>query len=175
MTRHKVRAVPLPHESGLAGLYAAAHLADSFAITLPADTPLDVDSLARAVFGDLSLWLRALLACRDALVAPFGVKTTAQIRSELSAKSASRIDFFPVISRERFELVLGEDDIHLDFRTSLLVREAGTDGKHEVVATTVVHCHNFFGRLYLFLIAPFHRLVVRSGLARAAKKGWQPA
>jgi hypothetical protein len=41
-----------------------------------------------------------------------------------------------------------------------------------VVLTTVVHCHNLFGRIYLRVISPFHRLVVRSNLARAARKGW---
>ena len=39
--------------------------------------------------------------------------------------------------------------------------------------TTAVHCHNLFGRVYLFVISPFHRLVVRSALARAAARGWR--
>lgn len=173
MTSCAVRAVPLPRESELAGLFNGAHLADAFAITLSAGAPLDIDLLARAFLGDPSPWFRALLACRDALVTPFGVKTSARLRSELRARSAPHIDFFPIISREGHELVIGEDDRHLDFRTSVLLRGAAVDGKHEVVATTVVRCHNSFGHLYLFLIAPFHRLVVRSNLARAAAKGWR--
>ncbi len=39
--------------------------------------------------------------------------------------------------------------------------------------TTAVRCHNLFGRVYLFVISPFHRLVVRSVLARAAGRGWR--
>ena len=37
-----------------------------------------------------------------------------------------------------------------------------------LVATTVVHCHNRLGHAYLTAIRPFHRLVVRSNLRRAA-------
>jgi hypothetical protein len=40
------------------------------------------------------------------------------------------------------------------------------------VATTVVHCHNTLGRVYLAVIAPFHRRIVRSALQRAARRGW---
>lgn len=36
-----------------------------------------------------------------------------------------------------------------------------------------VYRHNRFGRLYIVVIAPFHRLVVRSALARAAARGWR--
>jgi hypothetical protein len=46
--------------------------------------------------------------------------------------------------------------------------------RHQVIATTVVHCHNLLGRLYILAIAPFHRLVVRSALQRAARTGWPP-
>jgi hypothetical protein len=35
-----------------------------------------------------------------------------------------------------------------------------------------VHCHNLLGRAYLFVIAPFHRLVVKASLRRAAHIGW---
>jgi hypothetical protein len=35
-----------------------------------------------------------------------------------------------------------------------------------------VQCHNLLGRVYLLVIAPFHRMVVRSTLHRAARAGW---
>jgi hypothetical protein len=171
MTTPKARAVPLPPESRIAGLFDGAHLTDAFAITLPEGAPLDIEVLARAVLGNHSWWFLALLACRDALVAPFGVKTSAQLRSEQHARGTAHIDFFPIVSCDGNELVIGVDDRHLDLRVSVLLR--GTQvGQHEVVATSVVHCRNRFGRVYLFVIAPFHRLVVRSNLERAAK-GWR--
>jgi hypothetical protein len=38
-----------------------------------------------------------------------------------------------------------------------------------------VHCHNRLGRIYITLIAPFHRLVVEASLRRAARLGWPTA
>ena len=44
--------------------------------------------------------------------------------------------------------------------------------KRHLTLSTVVHCNNFLGRLYIFFIAPFHRLVVKSSLRSAARAGW---
>jgi hypothetical protein len=169
-----VRTVALPPESGIAHLFPGAHLADAFAITLPPGAPQDTEALARAVFGDPAPWFRALLALRDAIVRPFGLKTSAQLRHELGGEaSATHIDFFLIVSRRPDELVIGDDDRHLDFRASVLQRASGDGQARELVATTAVHCHNLLGRVYLFVISPFHRLVVRSSLARAAARGWR--
>jgi len=77
-----------------------------------------------------------------------------------------RIYIFRVYKIARDEAILGEDDKHLDFRISVQRRSG------DIVVTKVVHCHNLLGRLYLALITPFHRLVVKSMLRRAARRGW---
>jgi hypothetical protein len=38
-----------------------------------------------------------------------------------------------------------------------------------VTATTLVRTHNLVGRLYLLVITPFHRVIVRTMLAQAAR------
>jgi Protein of unknown function (DUF2867) len=38
-----------------------------------------------------------------------------------------------------------------------------------VTATTMVRTHNWVGRAYLFFIMPFHRVIVRTMLAQAAR------
>ena len=159
-------AVDLPPDSTLAGLYDGAALADAFAITLSSANTADIDSLARALLGNPAWWFRALLACRDTLVAPFGVVTSNQLRTQMQNSGTAHIDFFPIVSRTTEELVLGADDRHLDFCTSVLIRKLLPDGQREIVVTTVVHSHNRFGRLYLTVIGPFHRFVVRSNLQR---------
>ncbi|WP_342447330.1 DUF2867 domain-containing protein [Methylobacterium platani] len=89
------------------------------------------------------------------------------MRARLKADGRDRIDFFPVLSRSEREIVLGEDDIHLDFCLSLLLSPS-LDGRADLVATTVVRCRNRLGRAYLAAIMPGHVLVVRSVLKRAA-------
>jgi hypothetical protein len=77
------------------------------------------------------------------------------------------VDFFPVQWESNDEIVLGEDDRHLDFRLSLLRRNSPTGT--QLIATTVVHSHNAFGLTYLNVIRPFHHLVIRTNLARFAR------
>jgi Protein of unknown function (DUF2867) len=172
--RGAVREVLPPAESGVAGWFKDADLADAFAVPIDAaDAAKGMDSLARSTLADPAPWIRLLLGLRDTLVAGFGVKTTEKVRSAVIADKAERIDFFRILARSDRELILGEDDRHLDFRLSLLLRARPDGSGDELVATTVVRCHNALGRVYLALIARFHRLVVISNLSRAANKGWR--
>ena len=98
-------------------------------------------------------------------VSGFVLKTTREL--QCNARASRSIGFFPILSRSESELVLGVDDRHLDFKLSILIRASDGEIDFDVVATTVVDCHNNFGRAYLTLIKPFHVLVVRSNLNRA--------
>jgi Protein of unknown function (DUF2867) len=168
-----VREVPPPAESGVASWFDA-DLADAFAVPVDAaDGAKGIDNLARSALGDPAPWVRLLLGLRDALVAGFRVKTSQEVRRAAIADNAERIDFFRIRARSDRELILGEDDRHLDFRLSLLLRARPDGSGDELVATTVVRCHNALGRVYLALIARFHRLVVVSNLSRASNRGWR--
>ena len=103
----------------------------------------------------------------------FGIKTSKQ----LETARGERIRFFRVYDTSASEIILGEDDAHLDFRLSVMHRtEAAADGANaHVVMSTVVHCHNRLGRAYIRLIEPFHKMVVKSSLRRAAEVGWPMA
>jgi Protein of unknown function (DUF2867) len=168
----QARAVPLPLESGIASLFAGSDLADSFAITLPPAGTRDILTLSRCLFGHPAPWISILLFLRDGGMRLFGVKTSRQLRSTLRQANQDRIDFFRVHAVTENEVIIGEDDKHLDFRASVLLRRREADSQDELVATTVVHCHNLLGRIYLAVILPFHRLIVRSNLNRAARRGW---
>lgn len=164
----------LPIEASISSLYGGADLADAYAIQLPAGTSDDPELLAALIFSNQAPWVGKLMALRDLLVGGFGLKTARQLLNSKGPETGKRIYVFKVYSKSEREIVLGEDDIHLDFRVSVLLRprpgsEAAT---RELVATTVVHCHNLLGRTYIATIAVFHRLVVRSALRWAAKRGW---
>ena len=159
-------AVALPTRSRIAGLYAGADLADAFAIDLPRGTTHDIEALTRFMLGKQALWFRLLNGVRDVAVAGFGIKTSRQLRQGPVGDGVTRIYIFRVYEIAGNEAILGEDDRHLDFRVSVQRRSG------DIVVTTVVHCHNLLGRVYLALITPFHRLVVKSMLRRAARRGW---
>jgi Protein of unknown function (DUF2867) len=171
---HAVLSVALPLESGVTRLYNAPDLADAYAVRLPDNATDNPELLARFVFAHQARWVAKLLVLRDALVALFGIKTTRQLRMEGSAGSRERVDIFRIYTRSAHEIILGENDSHLDFRLSVLQQTRSTrEGRSRyLVLSTVVHCHNGLGRFYILAIAPFHRLVVRSALRRAARIGW---
>ncbi|WP_458129667.1 DUF2867 domain-containing protein [Pseudomonas sp. Z2-11] len=163
-----IKSVPVPSRSGITHLYNPMNLADAFAVRLPAGTSSDPDLLARFILLHQPSWIGWLLTVRDTIVACFGLKTARHL-----ASLANRVGVFKVYSTNQTEIVLGEDDKHLDFRISILCsEEAEPEGNRQLVFSTVVQCHNRLGRAYIFVIAPFHRLVVRASLLRAARVGW---
>jgi Protein of unknown function (DUF2867) len=159
-------AVPVP-TTVLAPLYVGADLLDAFAITLPAGASDDLEVLARAAFERPAGWIRALTWARDVVMAAVGVKSSRAIGAAAAARGPV-IGYFPLLSKSAGELVIGEDDRHLDFRAAILLRTSAAGGR-ELVAVTVVHCHNQLGRTYLAVITPFHRAIVRANLQRAAR------
>ncbi|ACB94730.1 conserved hypothetical protein [Beijerinckia indica subsp. indica ATCC 9039] len=154
-------------ESRIASLFRGADLADAYAVSIPNDDIRDINALAQSVLGQPERWFRALLSLRDAIMTCFGVKTSRQIRDRQEREGGGHIDFFPILSASDHEIVVGEDDQHLNFRTSLMLRGGLRAPDRELVVTTIVHCHNGLGRLYLSAISPIHRLVVRSSLRKA--------
>jgi hypothetical protein len=162
--------VAIPNESRVRQFYASTDLADAYETALPEGAVHDPEALARFIFSSSPAWVSKLMRLRDLIVGAFGLKTVKGLRQS----AEKRIGIFRIIERHPGEIILGEDDSHLDFRVSVLVRSEprGGDRACFVVVSTVVHCHNCLGRSYIFFIEPFHRLVVKAGLRRAAALGW---
>jgi hypothetical protein len=160
--------IALPNDSELAGSYASASFVDAFAVSVPHGA-VDPDTAARLILNHSPGWLRGLLALRDLMVLPLGLKTSSQLAEHLDRDQYDHIGFFRVLSRQAHELVVGERDRHLDFRASVLIRTAIEPGLDQVVLTTVVHCNNWTGKIYIRAIEPFHKLVVSAGLANLVR------
>ena len=170
---HRVTAVSLPQESGVANVYASANLADAYSIELPSGASTNPELLARFIFSHQAPWISSLISVRDAIVGRFGLKTAKQLISLGAESKTGRVGIFKIYGTCPTEIVLGEDDKHLDFRLSVLCsNQPSPGGKRQLTLSTVVHCHNGLGRLYVLVIAPFHRLVVQSSLRSAARIGW---
>jgi hypothetical protein len=142
-------------------LLAGAQFADAFRVEL-ASTQLDARTAAQQMLGRWPRWAEILLALRNRLVAPFGLKTP----DPTGPGTSGTIGVFPVLSETPNRLVLGFDDGHLDFRVVVDVAACGTG--QSVTATTLVLTHNLFGRAYLAVILPFHRLIARTMLRQVA-------
>lgn len=76
-----------------------------------------------------------------------------------------QLGLFRVIARTENEVVLGEDDKHLDFRVSLQLEKSKLNNiEKELTISTLVKFHNRMGRLYFIPVKPFHRFIVPSML-----------
>lgn len=164
----KIEPADLPSVSRLSSSYGRADFADAFSADLPETASGDVEALARHVFEQQPEWIAMLMSIRDILVLPFGLKRAADLQSS----GGDRISIFRVFDRDQDAIILGEDDRHLDFRVSVLLQPTSEGRPRRLIVTTLVFYNRLLGRAYIALIAPFHRLVVRSSLDQAQKRGW---
>ncbi|GLS30186.1 Protein of unknown function [Mesorhizobium albiziae] len=151
-----------PNLSNFSEFLPGARFADRFAVVVSGQR-LDVMTATGRAFADRPAWIGRLMALRNLLVRPFGLKTAV---ADLPSQQR-RIGMFPLLSQTASRIVLGLDDRHLDFRLVVELKELG-EGLQEVSATTLVAPHNWFGRAYLAVIMPFHRIIVPAMLARVA-------
>lgn len=160
----KIQQVAFPSGSVLA--QQPHDYADSFQGTFfNADKQIDTLDVGKAFFSSAPKWIGALLALRNKLVSIVGLKTGAgaESREEAMARftgaKGERLGLFKVFERTEHEMILGEDDTHLDFRVSVLLPPADVPEK-ELILTTTVTYNNAFGKFYFFIVKPFHKLIV---------------
>jgi hypothetical protein len=141
-------------------LLAGAQFADAFRIEVAEG--IDARHAAVRMMARQPRWAEALVKLRNMLVAPFGLKTSG------ASATAPRemIGIFPILSETPDRLIAGFNDSHLDFRVVVDVATSGT--ARSVTLTTLVLTHNWFGRTYLAIIMPFHRLIAPALLRQVA-------
>jgi Protein of unknown function (DUF2867) len=146
-------------------LLSGAQFIDAFRVDLVGQA-LNARNAAERMMSHSPVWVEALLTLRHLLVAPFGLKTSGKGENP----PRETIGLFPILNQTPGRLVAGFNDKHLDFRVVVDVAASGTDSGagQQVTATTLVRTHNLFGRIYLAIILPFHRLIVPAMLRKVA-------
>lgn len=127
---------------------------------------IDVLSVTEAFVKPGPSWFEALFKLRNKMVSVFKLKTPATLPEEPCSdrdpwELGKRAGMFKIFGKTPAEMVLGEDDKHLDVRISLLLQPNGANGEEKkVTVTTVVKLHNRLGKCYFFFVKPFHRMFV---------------
>lgn len=160
-----VKSGTAPEMSIITNNFGHADYCDSYKVE--AATFEKVDGITTKLFAGPS-WADALMKVRNAVVGIFGLKTgDLTQRNELDHYPiGSRAGMFTVIDRNENEIVMAEDDAHLNFRTSVFIE--GTGAGTMIHLTTLVKFNNAWGRLYFLPVKPFHQLIIRSLLRRTA-------
>ncbi|HRE18457.1 MAG TPA: DUF2867 domain-containing protein [Rhodocyclaceae bacterium] len=124
--------------------------ADCYAITAPAG--VNAIEAYRRIISGTPAWVNALMVVRNCMVGLGGLRT-------------APISEFPLITESPEQILLGFDDKHLDFRIAVHVAAV----TQQLSLTTIVRTHNFFGRAYLWVVLPFHRIIVRRMIERVGR------
>jgi Protein of unknown function (DUF2867) len=169
--REIIEKVALPAGSLVASLALGGGFTDHADAFRAAADPVrfpDVDAFARAFLeGKPPAWIDAAMRARDAIVGTlFGLKTSAADDAQASRAlvPGTRHGIFRLFERTATEILLGEDDRHLDFRVSVLHERVGDEAF--VTVSTIVRFNNAWGRAYFLPVRPVHGRVVPAMMRR---------
>ncbi|MDP3229685.1 MAG: DUF2867 domain-containing protein [Acidovorax sp.] len=173
-----VREIQVPAGTVIHATLPGAHFFDAYTTTdpRPATSALQtwLDVVART-----PRWTEQLLAVRNKLVRVVGLKGAGQLQdvhppaSGASAADArsyrvgDQVGIFLIRHLSDTEVVMGQDDKHLDVQVSL-TKHGQPGSVPTVVISTVVHIHNTLGHAYMAVITPFHRRIVQVMLHQLA-------
>lgn len=173
-----VRSIGIPPGTAIHAAMPGAQFFDAYEVAdpRPARTALQtwLDVVART-----PRWTQQLMALRNRLVRLVGLKDLGQLhdahplasgRAPGDYRVGDRVGIFLIRHLNDTEVVLGQDDKHLDVQVSLSKHRQG-DAPATLAVSTVVHIHNALGQAYMAVVTPFHRRIVRAMLQRLADHG----
>lgn len=149
---------------------------DSFHFCFEDEKGIDSSAIARLFLICGPKWGNTLMTLRDQAARCIGLKT---MTKDVEKKRVEETDFIPrqrvgifkVYEKNDREIILGEDDKHLNFRVSILLSSIGlSQCERKISITTVVKFNNLLGRLYFLPVKPFHRLIIYSMMKNMKKR-----
>ena len=166
----KVKKSTLP-SGALIGNYLPADYCDVYIGEVDSEKEMIPDDIIVGFWTNFPLWINALFKLRNFLVKFVGLKDSedGSIKElEKCIRTGETFGFVSVPAKNRNETVLLLTDTHLDAYLSFHI-----ENKEEyktISLITLVHFKNKLGRVYFFIIRPFHCLIVKSLLKRLVIK-----
>jgi hypothetical protein len=112
-------------------------------------------------------WADFLMTIRDNIVGLFGLMTSNQLTEQekhpdnIKLELGEQLGIFKLLDKNENEIIVGEDDKHLNFKVSLLLEPlTEVTAKMELIITTCVKFNNLFGKVYFIPVKPFHKIIV---------------
>lgn len=163
----KIKKVEFPKNSLLYPGHEKYDYVDSYeGVINDKDNKICVIDIGKAFFKPAPKWIDGLVMIRNKIVSIFGLKIANNTNDckqldSFKCEPGEQMGLFKVFSKTEDEVIMGEDDKHLDFRVSLFLDTHKSDPSKKVITvTTTVKFNNWFGRLYFLPVKPFHKLIV---------------
>jgi hypothetical protein len=150
--------------------FLPADYADVYACRVDSGRELAADDILVGIWTDFPDWVAALFRLRNFLVRFVGLKGEKDDPGALERiiREGGANDLASIPAKNANETVMLLTDKHLDAYLSVHVESRGS--LRTVSVVTLVHYKNRLGRVYFFVIRPFHGIVVKSMLKRAVKR-----
>ena len=164
----KIKKTGFPEKSVLSRKKKDFDYTDSFEGKLTNENQnIDISEIGKTFFISGPKWGKKMFVFRNKVVGLLGLKTGSetkkqQMEKDVTCEVGEHIGIFKVFDKTNNEIILGEDDKHLDFRVSLLFDKdkEDPDDKRSLTISTTVKFHNWLGVLYFLPVRPFHKLIV---------------
>ncbi len=162
----------IPSDS-LVERFLPADYTDTYYREVVTDKPLSPDEIMIGLWNSTRQiwWMAALFRLRNFLVQFVGLKGEEGFdvgAFEKAIREGGSYGFTSVPAKNSHETVMMLTDKHLDAWLSVYVAEDGAQKR--VFVITVVKFKQRLGRVYFFVIRPFHAIIVKSLLKRATSK-----
>ena len=160
----QVSTTEIPKESIYKNYIDSVDYYDAFQMELT-DKEASLEEVYVGIFSYSPKWMKYLMLIRNGIVKLFGLRTDIASDGEQNKKLfvGEKSGMFHIYYLSSEEIIAGEDDKHLNFRVSVFKEE------NIVVISTIVQYHNTFGKVYMSLISPFHKIIVRTMMRRYLK------
>lgn len=127
----------------------------------------NIEEITDLVFNTTPRWVKSLFVLRNKISGFFGLKTEMPSDHNESFKVGGYVKFFKIFAISDTEVILGADDSHLNFR-ALICNDHSSSYNIKVI--TLVEYNNLKGKLYMTIIKPFHRKIVKRMVQNAFRE-----
>jgi hypothetical protein len=161
----------VPAESAINSHLPGASFYDCYSIDAPGVRLTALEYFLAAI-AQTPPWVERLMLLRNKAVRFVGLKDLGGLGEFDVSKPASAylpgdcVGIFTLISSTGDEVLLGDSDKHLNVVLAVFRHPPPVEGAQMISLTTVVHVHNWLGRLYMLPVKPMHKLIAPAVLNR---------
>jgi hypothetical protein len=147
--------INLPQDTKVFNFIENIDYTDTFSTELREDS--DIKDLYLRFVNTKSKTIDFLMSLRNKIMSIFGAKTVInETKGDFAVGNS--LGLFKIYYIDEKEIISGLKDSHLDFCISFYKID------NKVLLSTLVKYNNTFGRVYMNIIKPFHKLIVKNML-----------
>ncbi|MDD8018972.1 MAG: DUF2867 domain-containing protein [Bacteroidota bacterium] len=161
----RITKTALPINSLIEKSFPRFDYADAYVCKFGTNKQITTDDLVFAFFDSGPKWVVTLFYLRNSIAKVFGLKAPGTddldaLRKNIKVEKGNGLGLFKVLDKTADEVLLGEDDKHLNFRLSFFLCNDELTKTNTFILSTTVLMNNRLGKLYFLFVKPFHNIIV---------------